>query len=204
MTSGSRLKHLIRLIQSPTELTLFFRESPRFQKLLRRLPAYASLTFVTLVLYMAALLTWKIIPVPVLQAPIADSTIHKNTPGSTVTRFTAVQIGRWALFGQANNKTKSVVIKPTQTIRETKVKIGLIGIVFSAHEHENRIIVKNSRKGDQLYKTGGILPGNIKVKSIHANHVILIINNVPVRKTLKTVEARETRKKKGKVSQKKN
>ncbi len=206
-SSNTSLKKLLHFIQSPTELTAFFKESPHIQKLLKKLPLYAGLSLLLLVLYSAALLTWKIIPTPLLPPPGSGTSSNNVGVNNTVSRFTARQIEKWSLFGQANRKQPKTVIKPTDIVRETNVKIGLIGIIASLHKHENRIIISNGRNRDKLYKTGAILPGNIKIESIHRNHVILIINNNRVRKTLKTVEAREARQaqqKKKKNSQKNN
>ncbi len=203
-SGSSRLKNLIHLIRTPAELASFFRESPRIQKLLKKLPSYVTLLFVTLALYSAALLTWKIIPEPILQAPLVSAGSNLDNPNNKGSFFTANQIGKWGLFGQSNNKNRKITVKPMKTVRETNIRIGLIGIVYSEHKHENRIILSNGKSRDILYKIGSTLPGNIKVDSIHPNHVILIINNVRVRKTLKTVEAREAQQKKGKISQKNN
>lgn len=200
---GSGFVKLLRLLRSPSELAQLYRESTRIQMLLKKLPFYVSLLLITWTLYIAALLTWLIIPEPKLTRPVLDNTTRKIV-SSQSSQYGTAQIAKWALFGQADKKTPVKVIKPTKIVRETNVRIGLIGIVFSAHKHENRIIVSNGAKGDKLYKTGAILPGNIKVDAIHQDHIILVINNERVRKTLKTVEARETRQKKIKNNKKEN
>ncbi|VAW73423.1 hypothetical protein MNBD_GAMMA12-3359 [hydrothermal vent metagenome] len=206
-SANTNLKKLLQAIRSPAELATFFKESSHIQSLLKKLPGYVGISILVLVLYSAALLTWKLIPVPILPAPASSSLAVNNDSAATVNRFTAHQMAQWSLFGKANSKIRKTVVKTTTIVRETNVKIGLIGIIASLHKHENRIIISNGRSRDKLYKTGAILPGNIRIESIHRNHVILIINSNRVRKTLKTVEAREARQaqqKKKKNSQKNN
>ena len=72
----------MQLLRSPSELALLFRESNRAQKLFKKLPFYFSFILIVLVLYFAALLTWKVIPEPILTRPSTPSTRARITRGT--------------------------------------------------------------------------------------------------------------------------
>jgi type II secretory pathway component PulC len=78
-------------------------------------------------------------------------------------------ISRWQLFG----KSQSAV----RTTPKSRLKIKLIGIISSTQNEHARVIISEGSGKQKYFKMGDKIKSNVSIKSIEADHIVIIHNN---------------------------
>ncbi|MCW8931059.1 MAG: hypothetical protein OQL19_12570 [Gammaproteobacteria bacterium] len=79
-------------------------------------------------------------------------------------------IVRWHLFGTNSVKQQAKVPKST-------LRLKIIGIISSTLDGEARVIIEDSSRKQKFYKVGDKIKQNVSVKSIHADHIVIMHNS---------------------------
>ncbi len=171
-------------------------DSARIKKWLSRIPALLSIVFVLLLAHSAAVLTWKLVPQPVLPRPAAPTprpAAAVSVPGH---RYDAAQISSWALMGRYS----TAITRPaapavvTAKLKETSLNIKLIGIIYSRHADESRAVILGGPKDPKarnLYRTGDRVAPGAWIETILRDRIILMHNNERVSLKLRSVKEME-------------
>lgn len=138
---------------------------------IERFAPYFAMLMVLLLTYSLAELSWKVVPSPNAgenRPPPSQVTpaVSGRTPKSS-------RIVEWHLFGHAqpqNQNTPRPVEAP-----ETNLNFVLRGLVFSADQAVAHAIIAAGGNESQ-YTVGAKLPGNVELKEIHTDRVVLLHN----------------------------
>jgi general secretion pathway protein C len=132
-------------------------------------PKMASALLVIAISYSLTQLVWQfsgntgLDPVPAESMP----GIQPAQSRSQAVHF-ASEITSTHLFGQANVQASDDVISAP----ETKLNLDLLGIL-SIGEKEGLAIIAGSGQEEKVYKVGDRIPGNVTLKAVYADRVLL-------------------------------
>lgn len=138
---------------------------------IERFAPYFTMLMVLLLAYSLAELSWKVAPTPTVgenRLPPSQATpaVSGGTPKSS-------RIVEWHLFGHAqpqNQNAPRLVEAP-----ETNLNFVLRGLVFSDDQAIAHAIIAAGGNESQ-YTVGAKLPGNVELKEIHTDRVVLLHN----------------------------
>lgn len=145
---------------------------------LAKLPPVVNIIMVLLVAQSLAVLTWKLIPSPVLPVAPADlgtAPVSSHVPSSqTVARY---EIANWHLFGDAS----VVPLAPEapemipEDAPDTRLSLTLLGVIAGGDLNAWAIISDRSGN-EETYGIDSPVPGGAVLKEIFADRVILLHN----------------------------
>lgn len=146
-----------------------FAESARTQLAVQRLPEILSVLLIIGSTYTLANITWDLYPQNKSSAStssfVADAK-HTQKPNSSQL-FRALSNAH--LFGIASNKTQTTTKAPI-----TKLNLVLKGVLAAIPTSLATAIIARKKNGpEEIYAIGDRLPGNVTIKEIHADHVII-------------------------------
>lgn len=95
--------------------------------------------------------------------------IQATLPVENVKIPSLQEISSWHLFGKVAPKK---VLAP-----KTRLSLTLIGIIASTEGSQARAIIADASKIQQHYKVGDKIKQNVMIKSIKADHVIIMHNS---------------------------
>lgn len=128
------------------------------------------LLLIVLVLLIArslASLTWQLAtPTPAIEPPPLPVPTTVNPAGNSVNPASALAARQ--LFGSANTSS----IEPVTDAPETSLDLKLVG-VFASEDSSALAIIASGRQPGVLYGLGDTLPGNVILRAVHADRVIL-------------------------------
>ncbi len=135
-----------------------------------RLRALVHVLLILLLAYSLAQLSWRLLPSvePAALQPVAaklDKTVMHGVNNSRVQ-----QLPDWHLFGEM---TTQVVAPPPVDLPETNLKLTLRGLIASPDQDEARAIVADPSGEEDFYGVGDKLPGNVELKEIHADRIVI-------------------------------
>jgi general secretion pathway protein C len=139
------------------------------QSLPQSLATFTSFALVIICAHALATLTWMLLPEDESPAPPAlIRTVGKNQ-GQNL-RNNANQIAGAHLFGTTEISTGS--IQPEAT--ETRLNLVLRGVFAAASPQYAIAIISSGKNGkEEIYSIDDTLPGNARLREVHAEHVLL-------------------------------
>lgn len=151
------------------KLSSLFGDNANIQALTQRLPEMISLMLVLACAYSLAVFSWSLVPYetePATETPAV-------TTGSPVKKVNASlrlrEITSAHLFGTVTRKPR-----PTTKAPETKLSLVLKGVLAASPMSMASAIIARKKNGpEETYSVGDKLPGNVLIKEIHADHVII-------------------------------
>ena len=149
-------------------LSSLFTGSANLQFATQRLPEIFSVLLIVGCSYTLATITWDLVP---QNNDVSDtSVIISNNKPTTRTNATQAfrQLSNAHLFGvfQKNNITTKAP--------ETKLDLVLKGVLATTPMSLASAIIARKKNGpEDIYGIGDKLPGNVTIKEIHADHVII-------------------------------
>lgn len=151
-------------------LSFLLTDSKSLQPVLQRLPDIVSLLLIIACAYTLANMTWMLLPqndITTSNPDQSNDTHKKNQPNS---KRLFRELSNAHLFGVAQKKATAVSTKAP----ETKLKMILKGVLAATPMNMAIAIISPNKKGkDVMYGIGDKLPGNVTLKEIHPDHVIL-------------------------------
>lgn len=138
---------------------------------IERFAPYFTMLMLLLLTYSLAELSWKVVPAP----SAGENRPPPSQVAPTVTGRTAKssQIVEWHLFGHAQSQNQGAP-RPIEA-PETNLNFILRGVVFSADQAVAHAIIAAGGNESQ-YMVGAKLPGNVELKEIHGDRVVLLHN----------------------------
>lgn len=151
-------------------ITSVFSGSPKIQALFQRLPEILSLVLTIVCAYTLATISWGLITENDKPTFIPEQ-INNNNPGNQTNALQSFrELSNAHLFGIT---TKKVEITQTKA-PETKLNFVLKGVLAAVPMSlASAIIARSSNSAEEIYGIGDKLPGNVTIKEIHSDHVIL-------------------------------
>ena len=135
-----------------------------------RLRALAHVLLILLLAYSLAQLSWRLLPT-IEQAPLLPVAIQIGNAVSVSANSSRVQqLPGWHLFGEV---TQQVVPPKPVDLPETNLKLTLRGLIASSNQDEARAIVADPSGKENFYRVGDKLPGNVELKEIHADRIVI-------------------------------
>jgi len=143
-----------------------------------QLVAAVNVTLLLLLVYNAAVLSWRLVPAVESEPPpvVAVSGISQQAAPASG----GWNIARWSLFGK-ESRAVAPTIAPKE-IPKTNLKLTLRG-VFVAGGGGGAIIAEANGK-EQYYAVNSRLPGGATLKEVHPSNVVLLRHN----RALETLE----------------
>ena len=151
-------------------ITSVFSSSPKVQALFQRLPEIFSLLLTIVCAYTLATISWGLVSESDNSIFIPEQ-INNNQQNSQTNALQSFRnLSNAHLFGIAAKK-----VEITQTkAPETKLSFVLKGVLAAVPMSLASAIIARSRNGaEEIYAIGDKLPGNVTIKEIHTDHVIL-------------------------------
>lgn len=136
-----------------------------------RLAPYVTVLMVLLLAYTLAELSWKVMPAP--SASESKPPTSQGSPAVVGGTSKPSRIVEWHLFGHARPQGQNTP-RPIEA-PDTKLNFILRGVVFSADQAVAHAIITAGGNESQ-YTVGAKLPGNVELKEIHADRVVLLHN----------------------------
>ncbi len=135
-----------------------------------RLVGAVQVVLVLALAYSLAQVSWRFMP------PVEESGQPASGISSLLTRVspTALSVGQqipqWHLFGQADAEVVSDV---PEELPETNLQLTLRGLIAAPDMALARAIVADPAGLDNFYKVGDTLPGNVTLKEIHGDRIVI-------------------------------
>lgn len=150
------------------KVSSLFADSATAQLTAQRLPEILSVLLITGSVYTLANITWNLYPqnnnVASESSFVTGSEI--NTANSSQLHR---EISQAHLFGVASSKTRTTTEAPI-----TKSNLVLKGILAAVPTSLATVIIAMKKNGpENIYLIGDKLPGNVTIKEIHIDHVII-------------------------------
>lgn len=138
---------------------------------IERLAPHFTMLMVLLLAYSLAVLSWKVMPAP----NAGENRPPPSQGASAVNSRTSKSshIVEWHLFGHAQPQNQSAP-RPVEA-PDTNLNFILRGVVFSDDQTVAHAIIAAGSNESQ-YTVGAKLPGNVELKEIHADRVVLLHN----------------------------
>ncbi len=133
-----------------------------------RLVGGIQVVLVLALAYSLAQVSWRFLP-PVEEGGLPVPSFVQSVGAATVVSA-GLQIPQWHLFGEASVDAISNV---PEDLPETNLQLTLRGLIASPDPVLARAIVADPSGKDDFYKIGDTLPGNVTLKEIHADHIII-------------------------------
>lgn len=139
------------------------------QSTAQHLPEILSVLLITGCAYTLANFTWNLYPqnndLTLAPSIITDGLQSKKNNSSHLTRA----ISNAHLFGVTSNNNKITTKAPI-----TKLNLVLKGVLAAVPSSLASVIIARKKNGpEEIYTIGDRLPGNVTIKEIHAEHVII-------------------------------
>jgi general secretion pathway protein C len=96
-----------------------------------------------------------------------------KTPTPPVKPISVVENFDTELFGNYISPDMS-----TANVQESKLKLELVGILYSEKKEDSQVIIRSADGEEQHYKIGDKIPGNVIIKQIMADGVFVEHNGV--------------------------
>jgi len=151
-------------------LSTLFAGSANLQSTTQRLPEILSILLVVGCAYTIANITWNLLPEnhDLSVSPVVSNNIKPTTKTNSTQSFR--QLSNAHLFGIAAKKTDAA---PTNA-PDTKLNLVLKGVLSATPmSFASAIIARKNNGPEDIYSVGDTLPGNVKIKEIHSDHVII-------------------------------
>lgn len=143
--------------------------SPKLLAMFQRLPEIASLLLIIVCAYTLAVMSWELFPKDDKKA-FTPASINTKQKTQTNAQQSFRDLSNAHLFGIASKKA---VVASTKA-PETKSNLVLKGVLAAVPMTLASAIIARSKNGaEEIYGIDDKLPGNITVKEIHPDHVII-------------------------------
>lgn len=83
-----------------------------------------------------------------------------------------VSLASVEMFGQASPEAMSAD-QDTENLPETNLRLFLRGVLAGTEEQPGSALIEDDRNRTEVYIIGDELPGNAKLRSVHANRIII-------------------------------
>lgn len=135
-----------------------------------RLVAGVQVVLVLALAYSLAQVSWRFLPPPeegtLPAAGFAQSAAGVLRPAGSAGQ----QIPQWHLFGEAAVEVPS---SAPEELPETSLQLTLRGVIAAPDERLARAIVADPAGKDNFYKVGDTLPGNVTLREIHGDRIVI-------------------------------
>ncbi|MGB5397447.1 MAG: type II secretion system protein GspC [Gammaproteobacteria bacterium] len=142
------------------------------QSLPKHIATLISLVLVVFCAHALAKLTWMLLPqdasltAPPVQSPMSQQPMQNP-------RNIAAQLASAHLFGQAEKNT----VNTPQVATETRLNLVLRGVLAADSPQYAIAIISSGKNGkEEIYGIDDTLPGNARLREVHAEHVLLLRN----------------------------
>ncbi len=135
-----------------------------------RLRALVHVLLILLWAYSLAQLSWRLLPSvePAALQSVAAKLDKTVMPGANNNRLQ--QLPDWHLFGEVS---RQIVVPQPVDLPETNLKLTLRGLIASPDQDQARAIVAGPSGKEDFYRVGDKLPGNVELKEIHADRIVI-------------------------------
>lgn len=143
--------------------------SANLQSTVQHLPEMLSVLLITGSAYTLANFTWNLYPQN-KDLMLTPSVITSNLPTKTINSSHLTRaISNAHLFGVTSNNNNVTTKAPI-----TKLNLVLKGVLAAVPISLSSVIIARKKNGpEEIYTIGDRLPGNVTIKEIHAEHVII-------------------------------
>lgn len=83
-----------------------------------------------------------------------------------------VPLANVEMFGQADSE-EMTADQDTEDLPETNLRLFLRGVLAGTEEQPGSALIEDDRNRTEVYIIGDELPGNAKLRSVHANRIII-------------------------------
>lgn len=137
-----------------------------------RLRALVHVLLILLLAYSLAQLSWRLLPAVEQQGLLPTPTLLGKAVPRSVNNSRVQQLPGWHLFGEVPKQVVAPELAPID-LPETNLKLTLRGLIASPDQNEARAIVAGPSGKEDFYKIGDKLPGNVELKEIHADRIVI-------------------------------
>jgi general secretion pathway protein C len=135
-----------------------------------RLVAGVQVALVLALAYSLAQVSWRFMPPAGEDAQPVPGLVLPKPVASQAAASAGQQIPQWHLFGEA---TVDALAAVPDELPETSLQLTLHGVIASPDPALARAIVADPAGKDNFYKIGDTLPGNVTLKEIHGDRIVI-------------------------------
>jgi len=146
-------------------------------RVISRLPMTANIVLIIALTYTFAQLTWKVMPVPVLEESLPVIDIKSGIAEKKGEKTKQTSVSQLHLFGEAKVESKTKKTQQASKAPITRLNLTLRGVIASGSPTIAKAIIADSTGHENFYALGAKIPGGAVLEEIHASHVILKRNN---------------------------
>lgn len=136
---------------------------------------YVTLLLIIWLAYLAAGLTWRLMPGAETLVQTVPVMTQQATGTEQATARQAPNIARWHLFGQTIQP--SAAPERREVMPETKLNLTLRGVIAAEDPADSGAIIAAANREERYYPIDAELPGGAVLKEVYADHVVLLRGN---------------------------
>lgn len=123
---------------------------------------------------MVGVTAWQVYSLSQAQGQSASSSDARQLvrEGQDLSQAPEVDLTTLALFGTASPEGNAGPVE-TENLPETNLRLFLRGVMAADGEFPGSALIEDQKGNTEAYPVGDELPGNAKLRSVHANRVVI-------------------------------